>query len=155
MRILGIDPGPQECGVCWLVDGEPISPAVAMTHALLAYLSGMRTDSFVVIEKIECYGMAVGATIFDTAYVIGRMLQILDDRSMPWVLMPRRDVKLHLCGSARAKDANVRQALIDRFGPVGTKAKKGALYGVKSHSWSALALAVVQHETQQLKEAVK
>ena len=31
----------------------------------------------------------------------------------PAMLVYRRDVKLHLCGQARAKDANVRQALID------------------------------------------
>ena len=47
----------------------------------------------------------------------------------------------------RAKDANVRAALIDRFGPskrkaIGLKATPGPLYGVHSHMWSALAVAV-------------
>jgi hypothetical protein len=54
----------------------------------------------------------------------------------------RKDVKLHLCNSPRAKDANVRQALLDRLGPQGTKKAPGPTYGVKSHEWAALAVAV-------------
>jgi hypothetical protein len=65
-------------------------------------------------------------------------------------LVFRRDVKLHLCGSARAKDPNIRQALLDRFGPVGTKKAPGPLYGVKSHIWSALAVAVTASETKEI-----
>jgi hypothetical protein len=42
----------------------------------------------------------------------------------------------------RAKDANIRQALIDKIGPQGTKAQPGPTYGIKSHSWAALAVAV-------------
>jgi hypothetical protein len=49
---------------------------------------------------------------------------------------------MHLCNSMRAKDANVRQALIDRFGPVGTKKQPGKLYGVATHYWAALGVAV-------------
>jgi hypothetical protein len=54
----------------------------------------------------------------------------------------RKDIKLHLCNSPRAKDANVRQALIDRIGPQGTKKNQGPTYGIKSHQWAALAVAV-------------
>jgi hypothetical protein len=57
-------------------------------------------------------------------------------------LVFRRDVKLHLCDSPRAKDGNVRQALLDRLGPQGTKKAPGPTYGVKSHEWAALAVAV-------------
>ncbi len=68
--------------------------------------------------------------------------------------MPRREVKLHLCGTARAKDNNIRAALLDRFGgsrsvAVGTAKHPGPLYGIRSHEWAALALAVTfwdQHE---------
>jgi hypothetical protein len=63
-------------------------------------------------------------------------------------LVYRREVKLHLCGSMKAKDANVWQALIDKLGPVGTKACPGPLYGVKSHARSALAVAVTAAETR-------
>jgi hypothetical protein len=61
-------------------------------------------------------------------------------------LMPRKDVKLHLCGQTRAKDSNIRAALIDRFGgkekAIGKKASPGPLYGLKADAWQALALAV-------------
>jgi hypothetical protein len=42
----------------------------------------------------------------------------------------------------RAKDANIRQALLDLIGPQGTKAQPGPTYGIKSHTWAALAVAV-------------
>ena len=155
-RILGIDPGPEECGVCALLDGKPYSASVLTTEQCLALLLFQTPAVLVVIEKLECYGMPVGESIFETAYVIGRMLQVLDEHGVPWVLMPRRAVKLHLCNSVRAKDANIKEALHDRFGRKGTKKNPGVLYGVKSHAWSALALAVTQHETaQQTQEAVK
>ena len=57
-------------------------------------------------------------------------------------LVYRKDVKLHLCGSPRAKDPNIRQALLDKLGPVGTKRQPGPCYGVKSHAWAALGVAV-------------
>ena len=60
-------------------------------------------------------------------------------------MLPRRAVKLALCGDSRAKDANIRQALIDRFGgsaAVGRKAAPGPLYGITRDVWSALAIAV-------------
>jgi hypothetical protein len=61
------------------------------------------------------------------------------------VMLPRRAVKLALCGDSRAKDANIRQALIDRFGgsaAIGRKAAPGPLYGISRDVWSALAIAV-------------
>jgi hypothetical protein len=63
-------------------------------------------------------------------------------------LVYRHQVKMHICGHPRAKDSNIRQALIDKLGPVGTKAAPGPLYGVKSHAWAAVAVAVTVQETQ-------
>jgi hypothetical protein len=150
--VLGLDPGPTECGLCWLRDGVPKNPAVASTRDTLLTVASLPRDTTVVLEKLECYGMPVGAAVFETAYVIGRILQLAEDADdVRCVLMPRREVKLHLCGSARAKDANVRQALLDRFGgdqAIGKKKSPGPLYGVKSHAWSALALAMTFVERQ-------
>jgi hypothetical protein len=36
----------------------------------------------------------------------------------------------------------VRQALIDRLGPQGTKKNPGPTYGMRSHLWAALAVGV-------------
>ena len=104
---------------------------------------------------IASYGMPVGAEVFSTCLWIGRFIE-------KWVtftclpepqLIPRGDIKLHLCRSLRAKDANVRQALIDRFGAPGTKKAPGALYGVTSHCWAALALAVCAFDRLKVEEA--
>jgi hypothetical protein len=87
--------------------------------------------------------MAVGREVFETVFSIGRMAMLTDVR-----LVPRRDVKLHICGSPRAKDGNIRQALIDRFGPVGTKKAPGPLWGISKHRWAALAVAVTAFDLE-------
>ena len=67
------------------------------------------------------------------------------------------DHKVHHCHSARAKDSNIRQALLDRFGgkdiAVGTKADQGPLYGIKKDVWSALAIGVYHLETKESPDA--
>ena len=55
----------------------------------------------------------------------------------------RLDEKLNLCQDSRAKDANIRQALIDRFasgtpnGGKGTKKAPGWFYGFSDDVWQA------------------
>jgi hypothetical protein len=68
--------------------------------------------------------------------------------------VPRRDVKLHLCGSVKANDGNIRQALIDRFASEqrnsgkGVKNEPGFFYGFHSDIWQAMGLAVYWMDTQ-------
>jgi len=93
---------------------------------------------------IASYGMPVGATIFETCFWIGRFREAWRG---PCVRLTRNRVKQHICHSARAKDSNIRQALIDRYGPgkeraIGRKAMPGPLYGVKSDLWAALAVGL-------------
>ena len=52
----------------------------------------------------------------------------------------RKEEKINLCGSMKAKDSNIRQALLDRFGIVGTKKEPGWFYGMKKDMWSAYAV---------------
>ena len=103
------------------------------------------------VEMIASYGMAVGREVFETCVWIGRFVQAWGGDHE---LLYRRDVKLHLCGSMRARDANVRQALLDRFGPgkekaVGTKRAPGPLYGVHGDVWAALGVAVTYADRAQ------
>lgn len=91
------------------------------------------------LEMIASYGMPVGASTFETCVWIGRFIEVARTESR---LVYRKDIKMYLCGSMRAKDGNVRQALIDMLGEQGTKKNKGPTYGISSHSWAALAVAV-------------
>ncbi len=90
-------------------------------------------------EMIASYGMAVGASTFETCVWIGRFIEVAQ---VDVELIFRKDIKLFLCGTMRAKDANIRQALLDKIGPQGTKKTPGPTYGIKSHTWAALAVAV-------------
>ena len=155
MRILAIDPGPTESG--WALYktydmGQPVcrggvSPNAEMLHWLQAWNRVNEPAPLLCIEMIASYGMAVGKEVFETCVWIGRFQQSWHAPNEVQ-LVYRKDVKLHLCGTPRAKDTNVRQALIDKLGAPGTKAKPGPTYGIKSHAWPALAVAVTAHETR-------
>ena len=146
MIYLGIDPGPVESAFVWwdsaaekVIRLESIPVFKLGSFEVKPLLCGV---DFVSIEWIECFGMAVGQETFRTVAGIGWFASLLSGFDRPLRLVPRRSVKMHLCNSMRAKDANVRQALIDRFGPVGTKKQPGKLYGVATHYWAALGVAV-------------
>jgi hypothetical protein len=147
MLILALDPGPRQTG--W---------ACYSTTANAEMLESLRhfydDGASLAIEMIASYGMAVGREVFETCVWIGRFQQ-------KWPhpedvrLVYRRDVKQHLCGSAKAKDPNVRQALLDMFPrtgggktpQVGIAKQPGPLYGVSTHAWPALGVAVtVAHQ---------
>ena len=98
------------------------------------------------IEMIASYGMPVGREIFDTCLWIGRYLECVKPHQTH-SLVYRKDVKLHLCGSPRAKDSNIRRALIDRFGGDKETKKGGRLYKVSADVWSALAIAVTHSDS--------
>lgn len=146
MRILAIDPGPEQSGWCLYEQGEPVVAGVYENRELLNMVQLDMVSDLLSIEMIASYGMPVGREVFETCVWIGRYVQAwADDTTVK--LIYRKDVKLHLCGSPRAKDANVRQALLDKIGAVGTVKAKGPLYSVKSHAWAALAVAVTADET--------
>jgi hypothetical protein len=141
--VLAIDPGSFQSA--WLqFDGtRPGAFGITANHVLVKALRTGGLPDVVVIEKIESYGMAVGAEVFDTVFWAGRFAEAAERVTV--VMLPRRVVKLALCGDSRAKDANIRQALLDRFGgstAVGRKAAPGPLYGISRDVWSALAIAV-------------
>lgn len=149
--ILALDPGPKETGWALLRNGREVYLSGVDDNAqVLKRLTngffGAPTDKYLAIEMIASYGMAVGREVFETCVWIGRFQQAWH-KPEAVKLVYRKDVKLHLCGSQRAKDPNVRQALLDKLGPQGTKKAPGPTYGVKSHAWAALAVAVTAYET--------
>lgn len=145
MIILGIDPGPKESGyILWDSDLKAIVKEEVGHEANLGILYKLSELSikYVAIEQIRGYGVVAGDDTFDTCEWIGRFKQRAMDCGRNCLLIPRKEIKLHLCGNTTTNDKYVRQALIDRFGQVGTKKNPGPLYGISGHAWSALAVAV-------------
>lgn len=146
MKVIAIDPGTTESAYC-VFDGESFVCDKVENAVLLATLAKANVSTSLVIEQIRSYGMAVGAEVFDTCVWSGRFAQqYINATGCEVVWIPRRDVKLNLCGSVRAKDANVRHAIIDRFGgkekAIGNKKKPGPLYLVSKDEWAALAVGL-------------
>ena len=156
MLYLGIDPGPEMSA---LILYDPVHQFISLArHEVNGHAMKLLDDIYAckdsqkttICEWIDSYGMPVGKSTFETVYWIGKFSEHAD----PFIRIARRDVKLHLCGSMRAKDANVRQALIDRFPAtgggkipqIGTKKQLGPLYGVSSHLWAALGVVITHVE---------
>lgn len=157
MNIIAIDPGPTKSALVYLEDGRPtftlldanerVRDALMMDCGTFFAFDEMAT---VVIEQIESFGMPVGREIFETVFWAGRFAECWGG---PWARVTRKAVKLHHCGNTRAKDPNIRQAIIDRFGgqekAIGRKATAGPLYAIKADLWSALALGLTYLDAQQ------
>ena len=66
----------------------------------------------------------------------------------PMDFIYRKDEKISICGSMKAKDANIRQALIDSYAThdfktgKGTKTDPDTFYGVSADVWQAIAVGV-------------
>jgi hypothetical protein len=145
MLILAIDPGTTASGVVvWCPHTKKVHEAHSemLNSEVRQRLLNEWTAQEVVVEWIQAMGMAVGRETFETCRFIGRLEEIAYARNQPFHLITRGTVKMKLCGNMRAKDPNIRRALLDLYGEVGTKKTPGPLYGVSSHAWQALACAV-------------
>jgi hypothetical protein len=159
--ILSIDPGNVSSALVFIVGehtGALSLPSIHKTFygenesCLIQIIANTGRIRRLIIEDVVCMGMPAGKTLFDTAKWVGRFVQFWHDfcsLESPTVV-PRHQIKMHHCGSTRAKDANIRQAVIDRFPAtgggkvpqIGTSKQKGPLYGISGDLWSALAIAL-------------
>jgi hypothetical protein len=152
MLILGIDPGPEKCGFCVydtetqsIIEAKKDLPVVETLTGIDIYAA--RAD-LVGIERVQSYGIS-GSTLLRTSEVVGRLWQCSESLSLPTVLLYRREVLRGLDVTGKGnRDSLVRERLIEMHGGTrkiaqGTKKEPGPLYGVASHAWAALAVAVV------------
>lgn len=158
-NVFAIDPGPTDSAFVIFAAGSRIPVHARMSNEqLVRELADTNSGDVLVIEQIASFGMAVGAEVFETCVWSGRFIQAWAGRKhpLPWDRIKRHEVKTALCHTQKAKDANIRQALIDRFGPgkekaIGNKRHPGPLYGIAGDEWSALAVAVTWWERNQQK----
>lgn len=156
MRILAIDPGDEKSAMLiYDSDNKKIIFKVIAANwecerliLFNKYLQGVR-NVYCVIEMPECFGMPVGKNVLNTCRQVGRFESIAEKLHFKTHLIYRHEIKTHLCNNMRAKDSNVRQALIDKFGgkqAIGKKNSPGVLYGISKDLWSALAIAITYIE---------
>lgn len=154
LRVFAIDPGPNQSSyvVCNFTGdtrllGNPLLIESIFdgcpNEKLLETLRATPGCKYA-CEDVVFYGenVHVGKSVFNTVRWCGRFEQVLFELVQDLTFLPRQTIKAAVCNNTRAKDPDVRQALIDRFGAVGKKADPGPLYGIVGHCWSALAVAV-------------
>lgn len=160
MKILAIDPGNVRSGYVLVEYDEAEIRRVLrvgkvenaeMMKIVSEAAESAETDF--AIEMIAGMGMAVGAEVFDTCVWIGRFWEralARNFRRMEYIY--RREEKLCLCGSPRAKDGNIRHALADRYAPgkpnygKGTKKEPGFFFGFSADMWAAMAVAATYYD---------
>lgn len=171
--IVAIDPGTTESGVC-IIDSanyKPIAHGKFKNESVydfinenmkilfsLHYREDSEDDEYeFAIEMIASYGKAVGIEVFETCVWIGRFTEMFGN-AFKVSRIYRKDEKMNLCGSMKAKDPNIIQALVDRFAPgeknygKGTKKNPGWFYNFNHDVWQAYAVGVTYIDIQREKE---
>ena len=138
-EIIGIDPGNKESAIVIIGGDKILDHFYFRNDAALNFINNAQSicDVDIYCEMIASYGMPVGKSVFETCLFIGQILQVAPQTK----LITRNVVKNAICHSSKAKDANIRQALIDIYGEVGTKKNPGGTFGMSGDKWAALAVA--------------
>lgn len=147
MSILAIDPGTTQSAFVIYEGGviedkgilDNIELNISLHHDMRFYYCEK-----LFIEMVASYGMPVGKSVFETCVWIGRFAESFRE---DFEFVYRKDVKMHLCGQTKAKDSNIRQAIMDLYGSekkiaIGTKKAPGPLFGIKADIWAALGVAI-------------
>ena len=151
-KILAIDPGNEQTAYA-LYKGRDFIEYAIVENDVVRHIIPQFNPDIVVIERVECMGMAVGKSVFQTCEWIGRFIErAIQFTDAKVYTIGRRNVKMFMCGSMRAKDANIRQSVMDRYGStrqaaLGTKKNPGPLYGASKDIWSAMAIAITTSES--------
>jgi hypothetical protein len=156
-RLLAVDPGPHESA--YVVVEDDLRPDVFRKEPNAELVQRLRlynpfNADRAVIEWISNYGSTPGADVFETCLWTGRFAEaIYLNGGYEAELVKRHLVKMHLCGTANAKDSNVIQALVERFAPgwgnygKGGKDNPGPFHGFRKDLWQSYALAVYAVDT--------
>lgn len=157
MRAFAIDPGTRQSAYC-IIDADTLQPlrfGILPNAQLMEELGQIHfcKGDTACIEMLQSYGNLIGRDVLETAVWIGRFFeglkrQLGDDPQLVY----RMEEKMHICHDSRAKDSNIRRALIDRFCDHDFRTGRGTLadpdwfYGFKADIWAAYAVGLTYIE---------
>ena len=155
MEILAIDAGTTESGYV-IMRTEPFQLLKVGKIPNDDLLNIVKTEDYekLIYEEFQSFGMPVGESTITSITWNGRYIQSAKDRWKDTIPIYRKDEKMTLCGSMKANDGNIRQALIDRYARFdfkngkGTKPNQDTFYGVSKDVWQAIAVGVTYWEIQ-------
>jgi len=150
MLYIGIDPGPEFCGlVVYRVEDD--CSGVVLAARSNATIDEVRTA----IDGLaaDCPTVAIEHThpgppswsVIHTTVVVGRLLEYSEHRVPTTVPVHRKDVKRYLGKS----DSHIRRSLIEQHGldpDTFHYTQQTALKGVTGHAWQALAAVITLHD---------
>ncbi len=147
--LYALDPGTLQSALVVLQRGglfgiNVLEAKTLLNGVLLGELARAPTGATFVCEQITAMGLPIGNETMRTIWWSGRFYEAWPAASSRYEVS-RMAVKNHLCGNSRAKDAHIRQVLMDRFGgsaAKGTKRLPGPLHGLSGHTFAALAVGV-------------
>lgn len=145
LGVLAIDPGTNTSGVVtYRKDGTISGACPDMLNAdVLEFVQSLAHEFVIAVETMEnTYGRSIDMQTILTLEFIGEIKERCRAHNGFMVRCPRSKVTHAICRSYKAKDKDVRAELISRFGEPGTKKNPGVTYGISSHAWSALAVAI-------------
>ncbi|CAB5194841.1 hypothetical protein UFOVP178_37 [uncultured Caudovirales phage] len=159
MRILGIDPGPTESGVCLIETGKPINEQVIKVEKAfnIDIVNALRYRQFGVIGQIAIEDMVYQARGFgkesiETTKFIGFLQCELSHLYIPYELYSRREYGRWFVTDGTLNDASLRAALESTYGP---SAKKGdPLYALRGASDKRSAFALAKYHEFKLRQKV-
>jgi Holliday junction resolvasome RuvABC endonuclease subunit len=149
MIVYGIDPGTTHSGLGRIEMGEDVEhPSVFFCYdhnnVIMQKLweESHFHDFIVGYEWVQNYGRVIGEEVLRTAYMCGRMRELVHVRSFEFHEPTRPQIVNHFTGVTNAKKPHVRQAILDRFGGSIAKKKGNVLNGISNHMWDGLAICM-------------
>ncbi len=155
MYFMGIDPGSEKSAYAILTYADGDFPYLIIdadkvdNATLIKYL---QDDEWglgkldVAIEGIQSYGMSVGRSVFDTAYMVGRLQQLCDMLGHTSTIYNRPEYAKAICGTQKISDSILRQSLRLKYGD--DVKKDDPLYMLRGSSDKRSAFAVITYHIE-------
>lgn len=152
--VMGIDPGPTESAYAIIRSDYTIVRAEkVLNHSLAIENWSCQLDGpcHVVIEGLACYGRPVGRETFETAYMVGRVIERAEQAGIGWTIYARPEYANAIAGCGKVTDAVLRQALLLRFG---SDLKDGPLHQLRGATDKRSAYTVAVYHLDKTKRGL-